>query len=570
MINKIKDMMRDESGVIAIMFAIMLPLFLAFAAIAIDMAYAYKVRNMTQVTASAAALASVSQLNDSNGNHNPNDDDVPNNASEEYRREAIEYAYRNMINDGNIINSACGSFDETSNLANYDDVECDDIKAGYWSGEQFYAWDAVTYDPEIMDLNSVQVVTRRAASNTNPLQLFFAATLGLSETDINTTAVAKTDGGVVSNGCLIALNNEAGSDQTFHLNGTASVSTVGCDIRVDQCCAYPGGCAKGALRANGIPDVTVIANSCVEGDLTCVEEAGIIDVCGTVLSQGSVELDPIPQCNPDANDGPNFVDCLKGPTEDFYDPLSELATDNAEWNELATSECDFNNFEITKLNDPTYEYYSPDDVTIETTTTIDPVTGETTVTEIKTYTIYPGTYCGNGSTNAKAIKFAGGGSDPNIVFADGIFVMKNGKMDLAGSGNISCDACGFFLTGDPATLDWTGSNNIDMTAINDPDNPMHGLLVVQDPFPPTTEDQEIKIAGSNEGSYYGGFYLPNADVNIVGTAGSFASEGEDGCLYIIADELEFSGTSSLQANNSCKLFGGTDFTASPLFFTLAN
>jgi len=554
-INNIKAMIHDDSGVVAVMFAIMLPMFLAFAALAIDMSYAYKVRNTTQVAASAAALAGVSQLNDANSNHDPNDDDVPDNNSEEYRREAVEYAYRNMGNDGNIVNLTCGTFDATSGLANTDDAECDDIKAGHWDGTQFYAWDSATYDPEIMDLDAVQVITRRAESNTNPLQLFFAATLGLSQTDISTTAVAITDGGNISNGCLIALNNEAGSDQTFHLNGSASVTTVGCDIRVDQCCAYPGGCQQGALRANGTPMVNVTA-------IPGIDEPGIIDVCGTVLSQGPVDLDPEPQCNPDAGDGSNFVNCAKDPSEESHDPLSDLAENNVEWEDMSDSMCDFYNFDITKLDNLSYEYYSPDDVT----TVVDPDTGNIT----KTYTVYPGTYCGNGSNNAKAMKFSGGGRDPNIVFADGTFVIKNGKMDLAGSGNISCDSCGFFLTGYPATLDWTGSNNIDMTAINDPDDPMHGLLVVQDPFPPTTEDQEIKIAGSNDGSYYGGFYLPNADVKIVGTVGSTTSEGADGCLYIIADELEFSGTSDLQANNSCGLFGGTDFTASPLFFTLAH
>jgi len=561
--NKLKEMVSDESGVIAIIFAIMLPVFIGFAALAIDMAYSYKVRNTTQVAASAASLAGVSQLNDKNNNDNPNDDDVPNNNSEEYRREALEYAYRNMPNNGNIISPSCGTFDTGTNTAKFDDQECDDIKAGYWDRTTFYPWDNTEEDgcledcyiPETMDINSVQVTTRRSESNSNPLQLFFAGALGLSSIDINTVALSTMDGGEISNGCLIALNNEAGSDQTFHLNGTADITTVGCDIRVDQCCAYPGGCAKGALRANGLPSIIVKSSDS--------DEPGSIDVCGTVLSQGSVTLSPEPLCNPNDSDGSNFINCLGEPTEDFHDPLSDLAKNNVEWADLAFSTCDYYDFVVTKLDDPSYEYYSPDDVT----TTVDPDTGEIT----NTYTVHPGTYCSDGKTNSKAFKFSGGGSNPNIVFDDGIYVIKDGKMDLAGSGNLSCDACGFFLTGDPATLDWTGSNNIDMTAINDPDNPLHGLIVVQDPNPPTTEDQEIKIAGSNEGSYYGGFYVPNADIKIVGTVGSGASLGEeDGCLYIIADEMEFSGTSGLLADNSCELFGGVDFTPSPLFFTLAN
>lgn len=550
MTNKIKDFRSDESGVIAIMFALLLPVFVAFAALAIDFSYAYKVRNTTQVSASAAALAGVSQLYDANGNHNPNDD------GSLYRQEAVEYAYRNMNNAGNIVNSICGTFNAATNLANPDGSECNDVKAGYWSGNKFYAWDNTEedgYDPEIMDLNSVQVTTRRSEQNTNPLQLFFAATVGLSEIDINTTAVATIGGGEITNGCLIALNNEDGSDETFHLNGTAEITTVGCDIRVDQCCSYPGGCQKGALHVNGTPLINVLAG--LNGDVP-----GIIDVCGSVLSQGSATLDPMPYCSPE--DGPNFVNCINPPSEESQDPLEDLAKNNVEWSDLADSMCDYYNFDVTKIDKPSYEYYYPEDVTTE----VDPDTGKIT----KTYTVYPGTYCSDGRNNSKAFKFSGGGN-LNIVFADGIFVMKDGKMDLAGAGNLSCDSCGFFLTGDPATLDWTGSNNISMMASTDVDNPLHGLLVVQNPFAPTTEDQEIKIAGSNDGSYYGGFYVPNADVKIVGTVNSSASrDEEDGCLYIIADEMEFSGTSGITASSSCNLFGGPDFTSSSLFFTLVN
>ena len=87
--NKIKGMLHDESGVIAIIFAICIPLFVGLAALAIDMAYGYKVRNTVQVAASAAALAGVSQLNDVNDNDNPNDDNDPALPYEEYRQEAV-------------------------------------------------------------------------------------------------------------------------------------------------------------------------------------------------------------------------------------------------------------------------------------------------------------------------------------------------------------------------------------------------------------------------------------------------------------------------------------------------
>ncbi len=280
------------------------------------------------------------------------------------------------------------------------------------------------------------------------------------------------------------------------------------------------------------------------------------------------------------------------PSYDDYDPLTDFAYDKSdEWAILATSGCDFMELELTKLDDPTYEYYSPEDVATVTEPVLDPVTLEPVLDEFgvplttttKTYTLHPGSYCGDGSKNSKAIKFAGGGSSPNIVFdydvggmeneANGVYVIKNGSLDLASSGNISCEKCGFYLAGYPATLDWTGSNNIDLTASDT--GPLEGLLVVQDTCssagcdPLTPEDQEIFIAGSNEGSYYGGFYVPNADVQIVGTVGT-TSNPESDCLWIIADELDFRGGSDFTANSSCGGFGGTNFSPSPLFFTLVN
>ncbi|MCZ6683129.1 MAG: pilus assembly protein, partial [Planctomycetota bacterium] len=376
--NVVTELLREERGIVAVIFAILLPLFLGLAALAIDMSYAYKVRNTTQVTSSAAALAGVSVLYDADGNDNPNDDDVPNNASEDYRREAIEYAYRNMSEavHGNVVSALCGSFDPVTDAAGVDDLECDDIKAGHWDGATFHAWDGASYVPATMEIDALQVQTHRAAGggNDNPLQLFFAGALGLSETDINTTAVATTGGGDISNGCIIALNNEDGEDQTLYINGTASITTIGCDIRVDQCCTDPSSCKQGALRANGTPLVEIIAETCGV-DETCAGP-GIIDVCGTILEQGQASLEATINCTGD--DASNYyTDAMCGePSYDNYDPLTEFADDKSyDWALLAGGTCDFVNFEITKLDDPGYEYYSPGDVTTVTEPVLDPDTG---------------------------------------------------------------------------------------------------------------------------------------------------------------------------------------------------
>lgn len=597
--NEIRDLLHDQSGVIAVIFAICIPLFVAFAALAIDMAYAYKVRNTVQVTASAAALAGVSQLDDANSNDDPNDDATLGGAdSENYRREALEYAFRNLseATSGSIVSASCGTYDPAAADAASDDKECDDIKAGHWSGSQFYAWDNTEADgcvpgtgcyvPAIMALDAVQVAARRAEVNANPLPLFFAGALGLLETDINTVAVATTGGGSITNGCLIALNNDVGEDQTFYINGQASVTTIGCDIRVDQCCDYDGGCKMGALRANGTPLVEILASDCVEGEV-CADDAGIIDICGTLLEQGSATIIADTACTPD--EGANFygADQCDEPTGEAFDPLQEYAEDDVnDWVGLSTAECDFIDFVVTSLKNTDYIYT----VTLEDGVTPrdavqDPLTGTWT------YTLHPGVYCGPngmdpGGNNAKAIKFAGGGSTPNIIFSHasggegystaddlnihGVYVIKNGALDLASSGSIFCEECGFFLTGYPATADWTGSNSITLTASSSVDSPLQGLFLVQDPNTDyTPEDQEVFIAGSTGGSYSGGVYIPNGKLTMVGTSDSDRPEGSD-CLVIIADQLEFKGGATLEANSTCAGGNAPDFSPSPLFFTLVN
>jgi len=569
--NTVQGILRDERGVVAVIFAIMLPVFVALAALSIDMSYAYKTRNVTQVTASAAALAGVSQLVAANENDDPNDDDADGNDSEDYRREAIEYVYRNMspTSHGNVVSAACGSYNSATGEAGTDDLECDDIKAGHWNGTTFFAWDDDNYVPENMDIDALQVRTHRAEANANALPLFFAGALGLVETNINTAAVATTGGGSISNACIIALNNEPGEDETFYMNGNGFVYANGCDIRVDQCCNGPG-CTKGALHQNGSNPVMQVVD-------------GEIDVCGTVYKGQDVSvMDPEPACTDSSED--KFLECAKAPSKDLYDPMTDYAEDNdAAWDVLAEANCDFMDFEMDRLLDPTYEYSSPD------AAVQDPITGQWT------FTLYPGVYCSDGTNNAKAIKSTGLPGDPKIVFANtyatdaggdwtgygwnpaevtnnesGVFVIKNGKMDITSSGaDISCVECGFFLTGPEGTVDWTGNNTYTLTASSDPNSPLHTLLIYQDADASRTpEDQIVKIHGGNDGSYYGAIYVPNADISLAGNTTS-DRPGSD-CFVIIADEIEVEGGAYVNAESTCSDFGGVPFGKAPLFFKLVN
>jgi len=54
---KLTTFLENEDGIIAVMFAMLLPVFVVVAALTIDMGYSYWKRNMLQVDASATALA---------------------------------------------------------------------------------------------------------------------------------------------------------------------------------------------------------------------------------------------------------------------------------------------------------------------------------------------------------------------------------------------------------------------------------------------------------------------------------------------------------------------------------
>ncbi len=104
MIFFLKRFSHEEDGVVAVIIALMLFVFLGFAAAAIDMSYANATRTKLQVTASAAALAGTLEINDAN------DDGVDD--TDDYRRGAVEYAYRNMAaaDHGSILDAACGVY----------------------------------------------------------------------------------------------------------------------------------------------------------------------------------------------------------------------------------------------------------------------------------------------------------------------------------------------------------------------------------------------------------------------------------------------------------------------------
>ena len=172
------------------MFAVFLMAGVGFAAIAIDGGYLYSLKNKLQTTADAAVLVAVSELPD----------------TDEARAAAIVMAGKNMPpgEHGAVLADA-------------------DVVTGNWdTGTR-------TFTAAGTPLNAVRVVTRRSQANGNAAGLFFAATLGFNEVDVETSATATFQSG--GDACVIAL--DPSTNDALKVAGNADV-TLACGVQVNS------------------------------------------------------------------------------------------------------------------------------------------------------------------------------------------------------------------------------------------------------------------------------------------------------------------------------------------------
>ncbi len=260
------SLLRDERGVVAVIVVIMLPVFVGFAALAIDISYALWTRTELQHTASAAALAGVLDLIDEPADGVPDTDD--------YRKKGVEYAYKNMPlqSHGRILHTSCGTYDTATGAINGSN-ECADVKAGNWNPATrvFTDWDdndctdGICFNAATMELDAVKVYTHRSQANSNPLNLFLAPAVGLAQTDVNTYAVAWSQGGAppdscYQNGLLAGGMTDIQSSNSF----TNDFCVYGhCGILINQDNSYSNGdqSAVGPVDAPSCPTLPPVLDA---------------------------------------------------------------------------------------------------------------------------------------------------------------------------------------------------------------------------------------------------------------------------------------------------------------------
>ena len=186
----IRAFLRDQTGSALVMFPAFILVAAGLASLAVDMGHLYSLNSKLQNTADAAVLAAVGDL--------PDEDAA--------RATAVDLATKNMsvAEHGTVLANA-------------------DVVTGNWdTGTR-------TFTPAGDPINAVRVVTRRSQANGNAAGLFFARILGFNQVDVETTAIASSQGG--GDFCVIALDPSA--DDALRVSGNAEV-TLGCSAQVNS------------------------------------------------------------------------------------------------------------------------------------------------------------------------------------------------------------------------------------------------------------------------------------------------------------------------------------------------
>jgi hypothetical protein len=116
-------------------------------------------------------------------------------------------------------------------------------------------------------------------------------------------------------------------------------------------------------------------------------------------------------------------------------------------------------------------------------------------------TINPGVYCGGLTLKGSAY----------ITLNPGVYVIKDGALDVTGTSCLTGEQVGFFITGDsPAAINFTAKTHISLTAPKD--GPLSGLLIFEDRA--IGKKLKHKITSDDARVLLGTIYLPVGSLTI--------------------------------------------------------
>ncbi|MFP4172501.1 MAG: pilus assembly protein TadG-related protein [Candidatus Hydrogenedentota bacterium] len=228
-----------NAGISNIWVALLLPVFVGFVGLAIDVGYMVWVAQQLQIGADAGALAGVRHL----PARNPD-------GARDAAQETAE------------ANPAGGKWIEldrnNSNEADYD------IVIGRFNREHS------TFTATLSNPNAIKVVARRTNDSPNgALDLFFGPALGIDTANLSRSAIAMFGGGTGHG--LIVLNPE--EDHAFEVGGSSILQVNGGDIQVNS--NHPHAALFQGSKTGVNPDLT---------------NAGSVNIVGGYQTRGNPEL----------------------------------------------------------------------------------------------------------------------------------------------------------------------------------------------------------------------------------------------------------------------------------------
>jgi hypothetical protein len=147
--------------------------------------------------------------------------------------------------------------------------------------------------------------------------------------------------------------------------------------------------------------------------------------------------------------------------------------------------------------------------------------------------IQPGVYCGG-------LTILG---NSNVEFQPGVYVIKDGDMEVLGTSKIFGEKVGFYFIGNGADLFMNDSVDVSLSAPLT--GAMAGVLIWQDPGGKTVK--VFEIASNNVKTLVGTIYLPNG--KFLGRANAPVAQSS-AYTAIIADKIELLGGVNLVLNTN--------------------
>ncbi|GIL02449.1 MAG: hypothetical protein BroJett030_23480 [Alphaproteobacteria bacterium] len=146
--------------------------------------------------------------------------------------------------------------------------------------------------------------------------------------------------------------------------------------------------------------------------------------------------------------------------------------------------------------------------------------------------IRPGVYCGGLTIDGLA----------KVVALPGVYVIKDGPLEITGNAILLGDSVGFYLTGTTAATRIGTSTTISLSAPKS--GPMAGILFFEDRN--ATEGRDFEISSKDARRLVGTIYLPKGRLRVKG-ASQFAGISE--WTAIIANSIEVEKGPSLRLNS---------------------